>query len=603
MSQEVREGPDVPPTTEDTILVVMEAGRNRQLLSDWLGSLPRYRVVTASTLAEVPEEYDLCLVDVDLLETFRDTLHRRRERAGTTFLPHILLVSDVDDDTQQQFHSTDPDSLFDDVIQFPLKKPILKRRLANVLQTRHASLQLVAREQQYRHLVELSPETILLVDGTTIVYANTAATRLLDAGSADALEGRSLTEFVDDEREQTLRDVLAASQDAPNPDDQQFVELSMETLEGQEVYVSVAGVSATYDGTSMTQLIVRDLTTEKQRKQRLNLFGRAMESSAQGITIADANQPDLPLIYANRGFEQITGYPVSDVLGRNCRFLQGDNTDPETVAEIRAALDQEAEISTDILNYRQDGTPFWNRLDIVPVRDETEAVTHFLGFQRDVTEQKEREQQLAVLNRVLRHNLRNKMNIIQVYADQLQDVPEASDEASSIANAASELLTISEQIRKFDSILAADERDLEPLDLADLIATSVQALRHRDPGAEIQLSAPDEAMIRAHETLSPALTDLVTLTDSIDSPKLDIDLTCRESSVVLAVTDHSDVVDTSDLDIVAGEGETQLEHLETLELWLIRWAVEESHGEFIVDTSGEHPVLTMRFQYAESNDT
>ena len=102
---------------------------------------------------------------------------------------------------------------------------------------------------------------------------------------------------------------------------------------------------------------------------RLALKDRALDVAAEGITIADALQPDRPLIYINQGFERMTGYPVAEVMGRNCRFLQGPDTDATAVAEIRAALAECRPCVLEILNYRKDGTTFWNRLSITPVRD------------------------------------------------------------------------------------------------------------------------------------------------------------------------------------------------------------------------------------------
>ena len=101
----------------------------------------------------------------------------------------------------------------------------------------------------------------------------------------------------------------------------------------------------------------------------LALKDRALDVSAEGITIADAREPDRPLIYANEGFERMTGYPVEEVMGRNCRFLQGPETDPSAMAEIRAALAESRECVVEILNYRKNGSTFWNRLSITPVRD------------------------------------------------------------------------------------------------------------------------------------------------------------------------------------------------------------------------------------------
>jgi phosphoserine phosphatase RsbU/P len=123
-------------------------------------------------------------------------------------------------------------------------------------------------------------------------------------------------------------------------------------------------------------------------RAQLELKNRALASSAEGITIADATLPDEPLIYANAGFERLTGYSASEIIGRNCRFLQGPGTDPETVAVLRAAIQKRETVTVTLLNYRKDGSPFWNRLSITPVRDAAGAVTHFIGVQSDVTEEK-----------------------------------------------------------------------------------------------------------------------------------------------------------------------------------------------------------------------
>src|ERR1035437_7622210 len=110
------------------------------------------------------------------------------------------------------------------------------------------------------------------------------------------------------------------------------------------------------------------LDSERAQAQ-LELKDRALAASAEGITIADASIPDNPLIYANAGFERLTGYSVADVLGRNCRFLQGPGTDPATVDTLRAAIREKREVTVQLLNYRKDGTPFWNRLSITPVQN------------------------------------------------------------------------------------------------------------------------------------------------------------------------------------------------------------------------------------------
>jgi len=138
----------------------------------------------------------------------------------------------------------------------------------------------------------------------------------------------------------------------------------------------------------------------------LALKDRALDVAAEGVAIADARQPDRPLIYVNQGFERMTGYPVADVLGRNCRFLQGPETDAAAAAEIRSALAERRECLVEILNYRKDGTTFWNRLSITPLRDAAGEVTHFIGIQSDVTVRRQAEDGLRQAKQALEHDLR-----------------------------------------------------------------------------------------------------------------------------------------------------------------------------------------------------
>ncbi|QZX98972.1 PAS domain-containing protein [Halobaculum rubrum] len=118
---------------------------------------------------------------------------------------------------------------------------------------------------------------------------------------------------------------------------------------------------------------------------------RTMDEAPVGITIADATQPDMPLVYANAAFERITGYPPSHAVGRNCRFLQGEATSEEPVARMRAAIERDEATTVEVRNYRRDGELFWNEVTIAPLRDDTGRVTHYVGFQQDVTRRKRAE--------------------------------------------------------------------------------------------------------------------------------------------------------------------------------------------------------------------
>lgn len=133
---------------------------------------------------------------------------------------------------------------------------------------------------------------------------------------------------------------------------------------------------------------VQDITEYKDRKQELELKNRAMDEAPVGIVITDPTQDDNPIIYANERFQQLTGYDEDEILGRNCRFLQGEDTDPEPVATMREAVDNQEPLTVELRNYRNDGTEFWTRVSIAPVKNDDGNVTHFVGFQQDVTKWK-----------------------------------------------------------------------------------------------------------------------------------------------------------------------------------------------------------------------
>lgn len=160
------------------------------------------------------------------------------------------------------------------------------------------------------------------------------------------------------------------------------------------------------------------MTAENERHRHqewLALQDRALAVAAEGITVADARLPGRPLIYVNGGFERLTGYAAEEALGRNCKFLQGDDADPGTIEEIRRALREERDCTVEILNRRKDGSRFWNRLSITPVRDDTGAVTHFIGVQSDVTARREAEEGLRRANAQMRRDLEEAAAIQQAW--------------------------------------------------------------------------------------------------------------------------------------------------------------------------------------------
>ncbi|RUO35173.1 putative bifunctional diguanylate cyclase/phosphodiesterase [Aliidiomarina sanyensis] len=142
------------------------------------------------------------------------------------------------------------------------------------------------------------------------------------------------------------------------------------------------------------ELTVLILTREREQTE-LSTLKRGVEASVNGVVIADAKRPGWPLVYVNPAFEKMTGYAKDEMLGRNCSMLQGADTDPRAIEQIRNRLIKQKDVQTTLKNYRKDGTLFWNDLYIAPVRDSAGELTHFVGIQNDVTERKQQEDELA----------------------------------------------------------------------------------------------------------------------------------------------------------------------------------------------------------------
>lgn len=146
---------------------------------------------------------------------------------------------------------------------------------------------------------------------------------------------------------------------------------------------------------------VNDVTVAVRRERHLResdsalrLRTRAIESGSQGVVIADARLPDMPLVYVNAAFTKITGYSPEEALGRNCRFLHVGEDDQPGLDGIRVALSEGHEVVTVLRNFRKDGSPFWNETLISPVRDAKGQISHFVGVQRDITERKTAQEAL-----------------------------------------------------------------------------------------------------------------------------------------------------------------------------------------------------------------
>lgn len=216
------------------------------------------------------------------------------------------------------------------------------------------------------------PLLVMSVDGH-LNYANLAAQKFF---------GRSLEELI------------KAPPTFPVTQSHLF-EWTFQNEQGKTVDLDVIQSDTEWNGQTARLISLRDISGQKDSQRQLRLLKRSLEASYNGVVISDARGHDMPLIYVNPAFERITGYTQHEVLGRNCRFLQGEQRDPLIAKEISQGLSQRRDVHVILKNFRKDGSEFWNDLFISPVFDESGELTHYVGVQNDITERKHFELELS----------------------------------------------------------------------------------------------------------------------------------------------------------------------------------------------------------------
>ena len=204
-----------------------------------------------------------------------------------------------------------------------------------------------------------------------------------------------------------------------------------------------------------------------------NTFLAAVQMSRMPMCLADPNQPDMPLVFVNEAFLRQTGYAEAEVVGRNCRFLQGPSTDPAAVGRLRDAIAAREDAAVEIINHKRDGTPFWNALYISPVFDEAGALIYFFASQLDVTRRREAEavaqqshrmEALGSMASSIAHEFNNLMTVVlgsaQQAAERATD-PKQRSQLDRVESAARQAGRLTQQMLSFARRQFHDAQDTD----------------------------------------------------------------------------------------------------------------------------------------------
>ncbi|RZL96823.1 MAG: PAS domain-containing protein, partial [Variovorax sp.] len=199
---------------------------------------------------------------------------------------------------------------------------------------------------------------------------------------------------------------------------------------------------------------------------RNDIFFAAIETTRMPMLVTDPRLPDNPIVFVNRAFLSMSGYAHDEIIGQNCRFLQGSETSKTTVAAIRDAIRERKEISTEILNYRKDGSAFWNALYISPVYNQNKQLVYFFASQLDVSRRRDAEEALGQSQKMealgqltggISHDFNNLLQVMSGHLDIMRarfdlgkfDESSARRSMDNIRNAIAKASTLTQQLLAF----------------------------------------------------------------------------------------------------------------------------------------------------------
>lgn len=232
-----------------------------------------------------------------------------------------------------------------------------------------------------------------------------------------------------------------------------------------------------------------------------------------------------------------------------------------------------------------------------------------VGVLRDITDRKRREQGQMVMNRVLRHHMRNKLNVIRGMAELLGDdsVDASSSQSRSIIEATEELLRLSNKARQVDEALTAGDWSLEPIDVVELVQQRCEALEARFPEADISIETSGDVWARANQRLTIVIDNL--LENAIEhseqrSPDIDVSLasTPGDFGVEIRIADDGPGIHQMEIEPLKQEMETPLRHGSGLGLWVVKWLTERFYGQLKIENrSPRGSVVVVRLQGADAD--
>jgi PAS domain S-box-containing protein len=336
----------------------------------------------------------------------------------------------------------------------------------------------------------------------------------------------------------------------------------------------------------------------------LQLFKKAVENAGHAVFITD-NEGTIK--YVNPVFEARTGYTREEAAGRTPRILKSGKQDGEFYSRMWETILSGDQWDANLVNQRKNGELYHVAQSISPITNDTGTITHFVTIETDVTNRRLREQQLEVLNRLLRHNLRNGINVIQGRGTILHDLlddDELQTHVTEIEKRADALATLGDKANTVRSLFESDPQTEKPYDVTELVTEIVTEFSEANPTASVTLGDVDAVSVRADSRLKMALRELLDnaiVHNETAVPEVIVsvgpaDKRGAEDWVEIEISDNGPGIPDHEQETIERGEETSLHHGTGLGLWIVYWTVSLFGGEISIednDPRGTRVILSL----------
>lgn len=562
---------------------------NQRLVVEWIETHDRYTLVDPDQPIDTAT-FDCCILDGEMLRRHAEALRTRKRDAEPALLPCLLLIPEADLSLIEADRGEIADSVVfetaDEVVSMPIKKAELEWRTQALIRLRTQSQRLKQRTETlelFKQAVEASGHAIWVSDTDgTINYVNPAFESITGYGRDEAVgESPELISSgeMDDDFYGDLWETITAGETWRE-------EITNQRSDGSQYVADQTIAPILEDGEPRAFVAVQtDITERKELEGRLSVYRDIVERLDDPIMV-QSRDGEFRLV--NDALCSFAGLSREKLLD-DAEYAFMDAETATTIArQKRRVMDTERPVEYSVeptFKHSDREAIFYTTR--YPYYEDGELAGTF-AICRDVTRLKERTRQLHVLDNIMRHNIRNELNVIHGRGEQLRNHLEGELEAAAdvIVDRAETLLLTSEKSREITAVLS-DPRESVPIDIGRVVRDVAESTADDWPDADVVVTGPTRLVVSATESIDAALEELFTnavLHNDGETPHVCVDLEIDGSWGILRMRDDGPGIPEFDRNVLeSGAAIEPLSHGSGLGLWLIYWAITRSGGEIRVE--------------------